>query len=204
MLLGITACAQPSHYRPLDEQPMYGGQAKTPDLVESDRRFVEAMQKEGTPRQNVDRLIARAYEYVRAGDLATAMKRANQAWLLLPEDGKVQHLFAVIMDMRGDIHTTIDPFWQLAAKTQASDALFLRDWSLFNCKHGRREPCLGLQRAAQIDPNMKELPFYFLQAHYYRGEYAEAWRHVGIAESKGLVVPARALQALSAKMPRPR
>lgn len=47
-------------------------------------------------------------------------------------------------------------------------------------------PCLGLlQRAAQIDPNLKGLPFYFLQAHYYCGDYAEAWRHVSVAESRG-------------------
>lgn len=205
LALGQAACAMPSHYRPLNEQPMFGGQAKTPQEIEADRRFVEGMRREGTPRENVDRLIARAYDYIRAGDHATAMKRANQAWLLLPEDGKVQHLFAVIMDLRGDLPATIDPFWQRAAKTQMTDALFARDWSLFNCRHGRREPCIVLlQHGYRVDPTLKEWPLYFAQAHYYNRDYAQAWRAVAAAEQQGLDPTERFLKALSEKMPRPK
>lgn len=205
LMLLVAACAIPGHALPLNEQPMYGGQPKSPELQDSDRRFIESMAREGTPRENVDRLIARAYDYIRAGDYATAMKRANQAWLLLPEDGKVQHLFAVIMDLRGDPPSDIDPFWQRASRTQMTDTLFARDWSLFNCRHGRRDPCLLLlQHGYRVDPSLKEWPLYAAQAHYYRGDYAQAWKAVVEAEARGLDPGPRFLSALSAKMPRPK
>ena len=202
--LALSACAQPSHYRPINEQPMYGGLPKTPDLVESDRRFIETMRQQGTPRENVDRLVAQAYAYAQAGDLAAAMRRANQAWLLLPDDGKVHHAFAAIMYRRGDKPFEIDPFWGRAAQTLGGHPSFLRDWSLYSCYQGRTDPCLELmQRAYRIDPNFANRNVHFAQVHYYRREFSEAWRYVIAAERGGEALPSGFVNALSGRMARP-
>jgi tetratricopeptide (TPR) repeat protein len=204
LTLLLSACAQPSHYRPINEQAMYGGQPKPQELVESDRRFVEGMRQEGTPRQNVDRLLAQSYAYAKAGDLAAAMRRANQAWLLLPDDGKVHHAFAAIMQLRGDAPFEIDPFWARAAQTLGGHPSFLRDWSRYNCRRGRTDPCLELmQLAYRADPNSPNRNVDFAEVHYYRREFAEAWRYVIMAERGGEALPSGFVNALSGRMARP-
>lgn len=61
-----------------------------------------------------------------------------------------------------------------------------------------------LQHGYRVDPTLREWPLYAAQAHYYRGDHAQAWSAVAAAEKRGLDPTERFLKAQSAKMPRPK
>ena len=88
--------------RPLNEQPMYGNGPKTPAMIEADKTFLAETEKRGYSRaQGSDMSVTLGWRYFRERhDMATAMKRFNQAWLLDPDNGDAFHGFAVLVMAR--------------------------------------------------------------------------------------------------------
>src|ERR1041385_6444292 len=84
---------------PNNEQPMFGGQPKTPEMVAADEAFIAAVAKRGFTRaQGSDKSVQLGWQYFfDKHDIATAMKRFNQAWLLDPDNGDAFHGFAVLV-----------------------------------------------------------------------------------------------------------
>jgi Tfp pilus assembly protein PilF len=60
-----------------------------------------------------------------------------------------------------------------------------------------------MQRAYRGDPNFANRNVHFAQVHYYRREFAEAWRYVIAAERGGEALPSGFVNALSGRMARP-
>src|SRR6185369_2243422 len=120
-----------------------------------DRQFIAGMDRIGPRQQNVNQLLQRSYEAARSGDLGVAMRRANQAWLLVQDDGHIYQQFAVIMDMRREPIDQIDPLWRRAFQLMPSDANLYRDWGLYQCNHLRLDDCLaGVTRARELDSRL--------------------------------------------------
>lgn len=195
--------AQDSH--PINELPMYGGRAKTSKMMEADHAFIAEVERTTTRKAAVKQLLAQSKHAMGANDLGLAMRRANQAWLLQPEDGRIYHQFASIMDMRGDAAAQIDPLWQRAAQMTPDDATLYRDWSIYLCRRDRQDECLAtITRARELNPNMADIHGLTAAVRLSRGEYALAWASVKQARQHGEKIPDDLLKALSQKMPEPK
>jgi hypothetical protein len=91
----------PRRYPP-NELPLYGEQPKTQAMLEADQRLIAAALETGLSRaQASDKSVQLGWQYFQQRrDIATAMKRFNQAWLLDPENGDAFHGFAVLVMAR--------------------------------------------------------------------------------------------------------
>ena len=84
--------------------PMFGGidVVKTAFQMEADEEFIQTVTKKGTSReQGSVIMVGYAWEFFKKGDLATAMKRFNQAWLLNPTNPDIYQGFAAILRTQG-------------------------------------------------------------------------------------------------------
>lgn len=80
----------------LDEIPMYGGQADDPQTAAINNDLIAAVRSRGfTPEQGSDAAAKDAWRLFSAHNLAGAMRRFNQAWVLDRMNGDVFHGFAL-------------------------------------------------------------------------------------------------------------
>jgi len=86
--------------------PMYGGGnvVKTPLKLQADKKFIDSLIKIAGSREKASVGVNNgAKEWLEKGDLDTAMKRFNQAWLLDPNNPEPYKGFAEILKQRGDL-----------------------------------------------------------------------------------------------------
>lgn len=94
---------------------MYGGIDKTDEMIRADRTFLQRVRKMGYSRtQGAYKSVALGFRYLMKGDLAMAMKRFNQAWLLDPSVGDAYHGFAVATVERDRDMKTAERFFRIA------------------------------------------------------------------------------------------
>jgi tetratricopeptide (TPR) repeat protein len=97
-LTTLVAAAQQITYQQWQEkaktainlQPEYGNVKKDAGYVAVDNEFIATALKQDTTREKAsDHLIQLGFKYLYSGDLETAMKRFNQAWLLNSKNSDV-------------------------------------------------------------------------------------------------------------------
>jgi tetratricopeptide (TPR) repeat protein len=68
--------------------PKYGPDEKCQNLVDGDNKFIEIMDKQfnGNRMEASKQLATRGWDYLLQGNIDTAMRRFNQAWLLDPSN----------------------------------------------------------------------------------------------------------------------
>ncbi len=84
--------------------PMYGGEnaIKTPSMLLADKEFIDSFVREIGSREKASvGVTGGAREWLEKGDLDTAMKRFNQAWLLDPNNPEPYRGFAEILKRQG-------------------------------------------------------------------------------------------------------
>lgn len=85
-------------------RPMYGRVEKCREQLEADERFLSRSDKEEANRSKASiQMLDNAWYYLHQGDYNTAMKRANQAWLLDSTNIATYASFAVILDLKGEL-----------------------------------------------------------------------------------------------------
>ena len=100
---------------PPNQVPMYGGVAKNEGMRASDRRFFESVRKLGaTPGEAAPKFVVLGFRYFSKRDLATSIKRFNQAWMLDPNVGDIYHGFALIKVERDRDFLTAERFFKIA------------------------------------------------------------------------------------------
>ena len=68
-------------------RPEYGNVRKTDEQIADDNKLIEYEVKElGTRHKASEALVQLGFRYLYNGDVETAMKRFNQAWLLDPKN----------------------------------------------------------------------------------------------------------------------
>ena len=141
---------------PSNEQPMFGNQPKTPDMVAADEAFIAAVAKRGLTRaQGSDKSVQLGWQYFFAKhDTATAMKRFNQAWLLDPDNGNAFHGFAVLVMARDHDAAQADLLFQQGlAKPRQSPGIYL-DYGRFLLTVNRPADAITPLRHAVAVPTM--------------------------------------------------
>lgn len=78
LIVQLTNAQEPNNLR-----PRYGDIVKTQEYIDTDNKFIDAVVKQfGTREIAAKKHIEYGWNYFKKGDLNTAMKRFNQAWLL--------------------------------------------------------------------------------------------------------------------------
>jgi len=146
----------PTPARPLNQQPMYGNQPKTQPMIDADQRFIEDALKTGLTRaQASDKSVQLGWQYFQQRhDIATAMKRFNQAWLLDPDNGDAFHGFAILMMERDHAPIQADAlFRQGIAKPRQSPGIWL-DYGRFLVMVKKPAEAVAPLRQALTFPDM--------------------------------------------------
>jgi tetratricopeptide (TPR) repeat protein len=194
--------------------PKYGRQVGTSGHVLTERDLLARMDTpvQGEVNTAADMLADRGWQAWRRGDVDTAMRRFNQAWLLLPNHGGALWGMAVIEMGRKNT----DSGWSLfqeAAPMLMHDVDFVSDYA-------RTQSMMGVLKAdaamlAQADSLFAKVlaraPEHTLNlqnwaiALFYREEYAGAWAKLMLAEEtpRAKALDPQFIADLSAKMPRP-
>lgn len=82
---------------PVNEQIMYGGVEVTDGLLKANEVFLQKVDETGVGRADAsDQFAKLGWQAFGAGDISTASKRFNQAWLLNPENPSAYWAFGII------------------------------------------------------------------------------------------------------------
>ena len=112
---------------PVNEMPMYGGQPKPKAMRDADAAFIEGSAQFGSRAHTSDMSVALGWSYFfERHDIAGAMRRFNQAWLLDPDNGDAFHGFAIlVMERDQDAEAADALFRQGLAKPRQSPGIYL-------------------------------------------------------------------------------
>jgi hypothetical protein len=101
--LALSTSALADHV-PIDQVPMYGGmdRAAVPELKAADEKLIaDTMQHYGSRAKASAAFVDAGMNYYYHDDLAAAMRRFNQAWLLDPDNPEAYWGFAAVAADRG-------------------------------------------------------------------------------------------------------
>ncbi len=180
-ILLVAACGHRSFVpqAPANTLPMYGadeGIQKTPAQKAADEQLIANAYKMGYTREEAARKsVDLGWSYFKKGDLQTAMRRFNQAWLLNPQNGDAIHGMAVTCAEMRCATAKIDRlFNQAIVQPEVRVAAFV-DYGRFLWMTGRREQALSqLQHSLAIDPKAHDARRHMALIDEELGKKAEA------------------------------
>ena len=222
LLLALTlglSTALPTAAQPVDQLPMYGGLDRSGDssLREADDKLVaETVRHYGSREKASAAFVANGFAFYGRDNLADAMRRFNQAWLLDPNNAEVYFGFAVVLHDKGKNCEATTQFERATSfgryiEGMAPDAARIlvlcavEDKSLSEeakSKLFSRSDALYAE-ALTREPNKGYVHASMASASFWRGKYAEAWASVKLARANGGRLPEQFLRLLREKMPEP-
>ena|SRR5579884_2332121 len=102
---------------PANEQPFFGFIDKAPAQIAADEKFVSQIVQLSTSRQRaLEETLRRGWYAFAAGDLATAGRRFNHAYLITPDESRIYQAFAVLAHVRFNDATYADELFRIALK----------------------------------------------------------------------------------------
>jgi tetratricopeptide (TPR) repeat protein len=203
----------------VDQLPMYGGMDRSADpaLRTADERFIgEVTEKFGSREKASNAWVEQGFRFYQRDDLASAMRRFNQAWLLNPNNPGVFHGYSSVLYDKGDNCGAMRMAERalglgLATPEFSADTALL--YSLCSADTARtadldknmlsRKAYDLFARAAERAPNNAYVFDKWWQALFWRGEYADAWKKVFAMRAAGGRPHEPFLRELRRKMPEP-
>ena len=79
-IIVLTSCAIGTRQRAINEIPEYGHQPKSPYLLQADQEFLSTVK--GQESEAYNEINNCGWKLLQQGDIKTAVKRFNQAWLI--------------------------------------------------------------------------------------------------------------------------
>ena len=79
-IIALVGCASGPRQRNINEIPEYGNQPKSPEMLQADQQFLNTVK--GKEQQAFDHMMAVGWSFFKRGNIGTAIKRFNQAWLI--------------------------------------------------------------------------------------------------------------------------
>lgn len=199
---------------------MYGGQDRNADSVfrAADEKLIEGTTRQYGSREKASiAFVGNGFAYYARDDLANAMRRFNQAWLLDPNSPEVYFGFGAVLHDKGlncaasaqlDRAASFGRYVQGLAPDTARLLVLcaVEDKSLTDeARAGMyaRSDALYTEALAK-ESNKGYVHASRAAAMYWRGNYAEAWAAVTQARANGGRLSAKFLQELDQKMPEPK
>ena len=219
-LFAISASAQ--NNIPIDQLPMYGGmdRSQVPTLKEGDEKFISSVVAEfGSCEKASMAWVNRGFTLYQQDDLAGAMRRFNQAWLLDPSNAEVYWGFASVLTDKNKYCEAL----KMVEQAQSKGALqpgFIPDAALIytGCavegkttapelwdKYLARSDELFAQALASNKVRKEYVLHHWARAMYGRGDYAAAWAKAAqYRKETGKDIDPRFVRNLSQKMAEPK
>lgn len=79
-IIAPVGCASAPRQRSINEIPEYGNQPKSAEMLQADQQFLNTVK--GKEQQAFDHMMAVGWSFFKRGNIGTAIKRFNQAWLI--------------------------------------------------------------------------------------------------------------------------
>ena len=219
LLLSACATSGPPLADSNDQLPMYGGidrQAKPGLRAADDKLTAELIQRYGSPQAAARNLLDQGVSYFKAGDYAMAMKRFNQAWLMDPNSPEPFWGFAVVYDDQGK-SCMAKAMVDRALSLNLSKPAELADAGRIYTYCSVSDAALSVDDRRRYYEQAEELyfravsmaptnPYIFGSwaiAHYWQGNYADAWKMIKKQQALGGAPGESFLSLLRAKMAEP-
>jgi len=217
---GVAAGAAPGQVAP-DQVPMYGGLDRQADpiLKGADAALIEGTTREfGSRRAASQRFVDQGFRFYFLDDLATAMRRFNQGWLLDPENPGVYYGFMAVLNDREEnceARKMGERAFELGLEKKA---IALADAGRMNALCVAQDQTLDddtksafikksseyYTQALLVEPNSAYVYGSWATAAYWLGDYESAWRYVKLERKHGGKTAKSFLKLLKAKMPEPK
>jgi Tfp pilus assembly protein PilF len=137
---------------PENEQPFFGFVEKTSPQIAADEKFTaEIVQALGSRQKALDETLKRGWSALQSGDLGMAGRRFNQAYLISPEQSRVYHAFAVLVQLRFNDADYADELFRAALKQSNPNATLRADYGRFLLIAKRPADALPILEQAVID-----------------------------------------------------
>lgn len=219
LMLGGCATTTSSN-RGIDQFPMYGGMDRqsVPELKAADDEFISGVAKASGSRENgSDAFVEQGIRYYLQDNYSMAMKRFNQAWLLNPRNPDVFWGFSMVYHDDGKNCEAKDMI-DRAVEFNLSKPIALADAGRIYTLCAVSDTALDnngkalyfaksesfYKRASSESPNDEYIFGSWAAAHYWRGEYDQAWEKVAMQRSLGGTPSARFIDLLSQNMAEPK
>jgi Tfp pilus assembly protein PilF len=172
---------------PINQLPMYGERVKTAEMKSADAAFIVSIEKQGLSRQEgAKHAVQSGWSYWAKRDLATAMSRFNQAWLLDPENGNAYHGFALVTSVRGGAPSEVERLFQLAISKPKVDPVAFVDYGRFLWTQKQLEKSLvQLNKALQLSSTAHNARSNISFVHYLKGDFGNACTWAKDAQKNG-------------------
>jgi Tfp pilus assembly protein PilF len=205
---------------PIDQVPMYGGMDRStiPELKAADEKLIaDTTNHYGTREKASTAFVNNGFAYYQRDDLANAMRRFNQAWLLNPQNPEVYAGFGSVLHDKGRNCEAMQMMEKAIALNPPTfqgiypDAARIITLCAVSDKDLSAEAKLKLlerseslyKKAEEIEPNKRYVYGSWATAYYWRGKYSDAWAMVTKERAAGGKPNEKFLELLREKMPEP-
>lgn len=215
-------CSGCSGKPPINEIPMYGNTTFTQDQKEVNDRFIkESIENCGSREVACKDAMDTARHYAQKGDLKTAMRRANQAWLLDPNNAEVYYLFGSLTRMQGKSDETIS-LYEKALELNPNHAMVMcnlgrqfynkaynssRRWKRDEMENYLDKAIMLYERSSQVATEKADLSYIHYQwacALLLKRDYLGSWVEIKISRKYGGEhIQPEMIKELSGFMPEP-
>lgn len=192
--------------------PLFGEQAKTPEQIDADIRFLNDCDQNFASRAEASQFFsARGWDYVSEGQLDTAAYRFNLAYLLSDKNADAFWGLGVVCYQKNQFRDAVRMLKRGLAVAD-TNATLMTDLATVQIKHyaeTKDEDELNeaetlLQHAVSISPSNANAYMKLSLVHYTRADYAKAWEHFHRARLFDMsVIDFTYLNELISKMPDP-
>jgi tetratricopeptide (TPR) repeat protein len=191
-LISLSSFAQQMSYQQWQEeaktqinlQPEYGNVEKSKEQLETDQKFIVTELKElGTHGKASEEMVKLGFDYLYRGDLKTAMRRFNQAWLL---DAKNENAYWGYGSVYFYLHNDQEALKQLekGLSINPKSSNIITDIASINMSfYSEKNNPAYLDKAIElfkqsygVDPSNQNTLFKLSAAYYYKKDCTNAWR----------------------------
>jgi tetratricopeptide (TPR) repeat protein len=204
---------------PIDQVPMYGGMDRSAvnELKAADEKLIEETTKAFGSREKASTaFVDRAFRLYGQDDIAGAMRRFNQAWLLNPDNPEVYWGFASVLHDQGKACDAMKMIDKALSFNQYITGLYPDAGRLITLC-ASIDTALTAEERKQLydkadslyaqaeakDSNKGYAYASWASAYYWRGQYGDAWKMVKKAREAGGPLPGPFLKQLRSKMEEP-
>ena len=220
MLAGSSASIRAATQIPVDQVPMYGGMDRgaISELKAADEKLIaDTSRRYGTREKASAAFVGNGFSYYQRNDLANAMRRFNQAWLLDPKNAESFAGFGSVLHDQGKNCEAMQLFEKALALNPPTfqgiypDAARIVTLCAVSDKTLSAEAKAKLlersealyKKSEEIEPDKQYLYGSWATAYYWREQYGEAWAMVTKERAAGGKPGEKFLGLLRAKMPEP-
>jgi Tfp pilus assembly protein PilF len=161
---------------PVNEQPFFGFAAKSSAEKAADEKFVDAIVgATGSREKAFDETTLRGWRAINAGKIKEAAVRFNQAFLILPEQSRVYHGFAVVAQARFNDLDAADELFRIALDRPNPVKALKADYGRFLLAAKRpRDAQTVLEQAVKEAPDFGDAWTNLAWARFQNGDAAAA------------------------------